>query len=120
MSSPVTTLMTPSLLPPDPLQKSEEVRDRHLVLLAAGTGVVPMLQVAQSALQPRQGVLSVTLLYSCKTLEDCLCWTELRTMEAVRASTPEAPAFRIWLALSSGAGASLRHEPPLVGTVHRR
>lgn len=120
MSSPVTTLLAPSFVPLGQEPRAMASSDMHLVLLAAGTGVVPMVQVVHEAIQSRKHVRSITLVYACKRLEDRLCQKELEALEALRAETPRTPKFRMWLALSSGSDALSLQAPPLIGVVQQR
>ncbi|XP_067940453.1 NADH-cytochrome b5 reductase-like [Watersipora subatra] len=50
------------------------------VILAAGTGIAPMLRVAQSILNDDNDITTIKLLYACKNYEDILLKDELRAL----------------------------------------
>lgn len=124
VSPPRTTLLVPSFLPPGrfvgAIASSCSI-PRNLVLFAAGTGVVPMVQALTVALQPGMSLRTVTLLYSSKAPADLLCWEELQGLESRRAAAAEAvPEFRLWLAFSGDGGVVPEARWPLVQVIHRR
>jgi len=119
ISAPTATLMVPSLLPPGQVTSSRG-RPEHVVLFAAGTGIVPMVQLLAVALQGSLGVRTVTLLFGSRSPADLLCWEELRSLRA-RASADElAPELRVWLAFSGGGAGPELHGAALAGVVRRR
>lgn len=124
VSPPRTTLLVPSFLPPGRLVgaiTSSCNTPRHVVLFAAGTGVVPMVQALSVALHPGPSLRTVTLLYSSKAPADLLCWEELQALESRRAAAAEAvPEFRLWLAFSGDGGVVPEARWPLVQVIHRR
>eukprot|EP00405_Crypthecodinium_cohnii_P013913 CAMPEP_0206449838 /NCGR_PEP_ID=MMETSP0324_2-20121206/18348_1 /ASSEMBLY_ACC=CAM_ASM_000836 /TAXON_ID=2866 /ORGANISM="Crypthecodinium cohnii, Strain Seligo" /LENGTH=487 /DNA_ID=CAMNT_0053919333 /DNA_START=49 /DNA_END=1512 /DNA_ORIENTATION=+ len=71
MSGPVTTLQLPSFDSPGKAVPSPNTPS-HLILFAAGTGVVPMVQILES-LQELSGWSSATLLCSYRQPADLLC-----------------------------------------------
>ena len=50
------------------------------VMLAAGTGLAPMLGVAKSIVADDNDITNIKLLYACKTYEDILAKDELKQL----------------------------------------
>lgn len=122
VSAPHTTLLMPSLLAPisaRPLASSATEAPSHILLFAAGSGVIPMLQIIRELLCNADGMQTVTLLLSNKTYEDLLCWDELCSIRTHN----DMQVFNAWLAFSSGRNSCVGPPPsgwPLRGVRHRR
>merc|ERR1719401_871869 len=100
------------------MQEGDAEAPRHTLLFAAGTGMVPMLQIVKEVLDGEQ-MQTLTLLCSNKTYADLLCWDETCSL----ARRPGLPAFRAWLAFSSRSGSDTGRAPsgwPLAAVVHQR
>jgi len=91
----------------------------HILLFAAGSGVIPMLQIIREVLHARGEARTVTLLCSNRTYGDLLCWDELCSLQ----THASLPVFRAWLIFSSGAANCMGLAPvgwPLERVVHHR
>jgi len=95
ISAPHDTLVLPHFGLPD--QPAPSTPPRHVVLFAAGTGIVPMLQVLQAAYAAPSGIATVSLLYAVRSPADLLCWADICALH----TSPDSPSLEIWLALST-------------------
>eukprot|EP00931_Biecheleriopsis_adriatica_P118184 TRINITY_DN93640_c0_g1_i1.p1 TRINITY_DN93640_c0_g1~~TRINITY_DN93640_c0_g1_i1.p1 ORF type:complete len:456 (+),score=55.35 TRINITY_DN93640_c0_g1_i1:50-1417(+) len=116
-SAPQATLSAPSLMPCSHTLTAQV--PAHLVLFAAGTGIVPMVQILSVAFEMR--MRTVTLFYSNKSPADVLCWESIQ--DAARASTSHQrreSAFQMVLAFStSGQAVVQKHWSPATVVCHR-
>lgn len=117
VTSPRCTLLTPTLMPPE--SAASVPPPEHVVLLAAGTGIIPMLQIIREVLSNGDGIRTVTLLCSNKSYDDLLCWEELCSLHTQHGG----PVLSVWLAFSSVKSSTINSTPkgwPCMGVVHSR
>jgi NAD(P)H-flavin reductase/nitrite reductase/ring-hydroxylating ferredoxin subunit len=102
ISLPHITLTLPAFLPPTYCSSMSQKVPVHAVLFAAGTGIMPMLQVLDEIFKKNSHWVTVTLMYSNRTSADVVCLQEI--LKLARRCTKRSYgldiSFQIWLALS--------------------
>jgi ferredoxin-NADP reductase len=96
VSAPTETLDVPSFLPTG----KNTTPPNQLVLIAGGTGIMPMLQILREALHDASPICSCVLVYSNKSPQDLLCWQQIHELQATRS---KAKAFKVVVAFTSSA-----------------
>jgi len=115
VSAPTETLSMRSA----PMAKTASPPD-HLILIAGGTGIMPMLQILQEALHDSSPTRSCVLVYSNKSPEDLLCWPQICELEATRSKVKAFKVIAAFTSLASQDAIFEKFGAPLAEVVRKR